>query len=107
MVGLLVATVTFTLIVVIAVALLVAVTVVPMFATLQMADARRFSTFRWGAVSAVTVLVGLGTAYLLHQHHAVRVISVLPLVLTWAAPAALWLLEEGQTRLGGRAGLHE
>ena len=107
MVGLLVATVTFTLIVVIAVALLVAVTVVPMFATLQMADARRFSTFRWGAVSAVTVLVGLGTAYLLHQHHAARVISVLPLVLTWAAPAVLWLLEEGQTRLGGRAGLHE
>ena len=107
MVGLLVATVTFTVIVVVALALLAAVTVVPLFVTLQMADARRFSTFRWGAVSAVAVVVGLGAAYLLHKHDVARLISVLPLVLTWGGPAGLWLLEDGQTRVGGRAGLHE
>ena len=107
MVGLLVATVTFTLIVVIVLALLVVVTVVPLFLTLQMAEGRRFSTFRWGAASAVTVLAGLGWAYLLHKHDVARVVTVLPLALTWAGPAALWLLEERQVRLGGRAGQHE
>jgi hypothetical protein len=105
--GLLVATVTFTAIVAVSLAVLVAVSVLPLFVTLQMADSRRFSTFRWGAASSIAVLGGLGGAYLLHEHDVARLLTVLPMVLTWAGPAALWLLEEGQTRLGGRAGLHE
>jgi hypothetical protein len=105
--GLLVATVTFTLIVIVVLALLVAVTVLPAFVALQMADSRRFSTGRWGALSMVTVALGLASAYLLHKHDVSRILVVLPLFLTWAAPAGLWLLETGQTRIGGRAGLHE
>src|SRR3954470_9331743 len=107
MVGLLVTLVTFTVLVALVVALLVAVTVVPIFVALQMADVRRFSTGRWGALSVAGVLVGLGLAYLLHKHDAPRLVLVLPLVLTWAAPAVLWILAPEQTRLGGRAGLHE
>ncbi|GAC1439808.1 MAG: hypothetical protein NVS3B26_05510 [Mycobacteriales bacterium] len=107
MIGLLVSLVTFPLIVALMLAVLVALTVVPVFFALQMADARRFSTARWCAVSAAGVVVGLGYAYVLHKHHVPRLVQLLPLVLTWAGPAALWLLEEGQTRYGGRAGRHE
>lgn len=106
--GMLVATVTFTFIVVVLLAVLVAVTVVPVFVALQMADARHFSTWRWLVFSSITIAAGLGWAYLLHKHDGVpRIVAALPLVLTWAGPAALWLLEEGQTRWGGRAGVHE
>jgi hypothetical protein len=105
--GLVVATVSFTVLVAVALAVLVALTVVPVFLSLQMADVRRFSTLRWFLVSAATVLVGLGYAYVLHKHHLPRIVKVLPLLLTWAGPAALWLLEEGQTRVGGSAGRHE
>jgi hypothetical protein len=107
MVGLLVATVTFTLIVVVILAVLVAVTVLPAYVAVQMAEARRFSTTRWFVLAAVTVLLGLAFAYVLHDHDRSRLLVALPLVLTWAAPAGLWLLEPGQTRIGGRAGLHE
>ena len=105
--GLLIATVTFTLIVIVLLAVLVSLTVLPLFIALQMAEARRFSTGRWGAIGAVTVLAGLVGAYLLHRHDAPRLVVVLPLVLTWAAPIILWLLEPAQTRIGGRAGAHE
>ena len=107
MVGLLVATVTFTLIVALLVAVLAAVTVIPVFAAVQMAEARGFSTARWFATSAVAVLIALACAYKLHQHDVSRLLVVLPLVISWAAPAVLWLLEPGQNRIGGRAGLHE
>ena len=107
MIGLLVSVLTFSLIVVVVLAVLVALTVVPVFFALEMADARRFSTARWFAVSAAGVGIGLGYAYVLHKHHAPRLVQLLPLVLTWAGPAALWLLEEGQARYGGRAGRHE
>jgi len=105
--GLVVTTVSFSLIVAVVLAVLVAVTVVPIFVALQMADARRFSTARWFALSALGVVVGLGYAYVLHKHDVPRIVQVLPLALTWAGPAALWLLEEGQLRYGGRAGRHE
>jgi hypothetical protein len=105
--GLLVATVTFTVLVALVLAALVVVTVLPVFVALQMADARRFSTARWFAVSSFFVLVGLGYAYVLHKHGAARFLQPLPLLLTWAGPAALWLLEERQVRIGGRAGRHE
>jgi len=105
--GLLVATVTFTAIVALVVAVLVAVTVLPTYLAVQMAETRRFSTTRWFFVAAGTVLVGLALAYELHKHDAPRLMLLLPLLLTWSAPAALWLMESGQVRLGGRAGLHE
>lgn len=107
MVDLLVTTVLFTLLVALMVALLVAVTVLPVFVALQMADVRRFSAARWFAVSAGTVLTGLGYAYVLHGRDLPRPVQLLPLVLTWAGPGALWLLEANQTRFGGRAGRHE
>ena len=105
--GLLVATLTFTVLVVVVVALLVAVTVAPVFLAVQMAEVRRFSTTRWFFIAAGLVLVGLAAAYKLHEHEVSRLLVVLPLVLTWAAPVVLWLLEAGQTRIGGRAGAHE
>lgn len=108
MVDLVVSAVVFTAVVAGLLAGLVAVTVLPVFVALQMADVRRFSTARWFAVSGAGVLVGLGSAYLLHKRAGVpTVVAAVPLVLTWAGPAVLWLLEEGQTRLGGRAGAHE
>lgn len=108
MVGMLVTTVTFTLLVALGLAALLAVTVVPMFVSLQMADARRFSTARCLAFSAATVLAGIGYAYVLHSRADVpTVVAALPLLLTWAGPGALWLLEAGQWRYGGRAGEHE
>ena len=107
MVGLLVSTVSFTLIVAVLVAVLAAVTVLPVYVAVQMADARRFSTTRWFVIAGATVLLALLGAYTFHQHDVSRVLVVLPLVLGWAAPVVLWLLEAGQVRVGGRAGLHE
>lgn len=107
MVGLIVSTVAFTVMVAFIVAVLVALTVMPVFVALQMAEVRRFSTGRWFAFSGLAVVVGLGLAYLVHQRDVPGYVAGFPLFLTWAGPAALWLLEEGQTRVGGRAGVHE
>jgi hypothetical protein len=106
-VGLLVTLVTFTVIVAVLVAFLVAVTVLPVYVAVEMADTRRFSTMRWFVISAAGVLVGLAAAYDLHRHDVSRLLVLLPVVLTWATPAGLWLLAAGQSRIGGRAGLHE
>ena len=105
--GLVVAMISFTGIMALLLAVLVAVTVVPVYAAVQMAEVRRFSTTRWCAIASVAVVLGLGLAYELHKHDVTRLLVMLPVVLTWAAPAALWLLEAGQTRIGGRAGAHE
>lgn len=105
MLGMLVATITVTVLVAVAVAALSAVTVLPVFVALQMADARRFSTTRWFSVAAVGVLLGLDAAWSLHRHH--HLLAAVPLILTWAGPGLLWLLEPTQVRLGGRAGRHE
>ena len=107
MLGLLVATVTFTLIVVVVLGVLVAVTVLPAYIAVQMAETRRFSTTRWFVVAGVTVLAGLLGAYGLHKHDVSRGLLLVPLAITWIAPVLLWLLEPSQTRIGGRAGLHE
>ena len=107
MVGLLVATVTFTVVVIVVLAVLVAVTVVPVYVAVQMAETRRFSTTRWFVIGVVTVLVALAASYKLHEHDASRLLVVAPLVIAWAAPVVLWLLEAGQVRVGGRAGAHE
>ena len=108
MVGLLVSTVLFTAIVAVALALLVAVTVAPMYVALEMADARRFSTGRWALVASVGIVLGIGYAYVLHHsHHLPLIVRVLPLALTWVGPGLLWLLDPSQQQLGGRAGAHE
>jgi hypothetical protein len=107
MVALLVSTVTFTLIVVVLLAVLVAVTVVPAYVAVQMAETRRFSTTRWFVLAGATILLALALAYVLHGQDRPRLVVALPLVASWAAPAVLWLLEPAQSRLGGRAGLHE
>jgi hypothetical protein len=107
MADMLVAMVVFTLIVAVLLAVGVAVTLLPAYVALQLADARHFSTARWFAVSAVGILGGLGLAYLLHRSGAPVVVAVLPLVFTWLGPAVLSLLNEDQATLGGRAGRHE
>jgi type II secretory pathway component PulK len=107
MVGMIVATVSFTLIVVVLLAVLVAVTVVPAYVAVQMAETRRFSTTRWFVIAGVGILAGLACAYEIHQRDVSRAFLLLSVALAWAAPAGLWLLEPGQTRIGGRAGLHE
>jgi hypothetical protein len=111
MVDLLVATVAFVLVVALALLALVALVVLPLYAALQMADSRRFSTARWAAFTAIGVIAGLGHAYVLHRSddgpRLLPLLPLLPLVLTWAGPGVLWLLDGRQERVGGRAGRHE
>ncbi|MCU1673052.1 MAG: hypothetical protein JWN77_1165 [Frankiales bacterium] len=107
MVDVLVATVAFVVVLAVLLVGLVLVTVAPVYAALQMAETRGFSTFRWALVSAAAVLVGLGAAYVLRGHDVPKLLPLLPLVLTWTGSLLLWLLDASQTRLGGRAGLHE
>ena len=108
MVDLIVATVLFTAIVALLTTLAVLVTVAPIYVALNMADTRRFSTGRWALLSAVGVVVGIGCAFVLHRSDDLpRVVTALPLVLTWVGPGLLWLLEPRQAKLGGRAGAHE
>ena len=107
MIDLLVATVAFVVVVAVLLVGAVLVTVAPMYVALQLADARRFTTTRWAAVTAVGILVGLGYAYRLHAGDLPKAVQLLPLALCWAGPAALWLLDGSQARIGGRAGRHE
>lgn len=99
---------TTALLVGLALALLSAVTLAPFVIGLQMAQARRFSTARWGALTLVGVGLGLLLALLLVRGDRVATpVALLPLLLAWGGPAALWLLTEQETGLGGRAGRHE
>lgn len=108
MADMLVATVVFTLIVAVLLAAGAAVTLLPAYVALQLADARRFSSARWLAVTAAGIVAGLGLAHLLHQGGQVpAVVAVLPLAVTWLGPAMLVLLGENLTRIGGRTGRHE
>lgn len=82
-------------------------TVVPYVVALDLAQGRRFSTARSGALALGGVLVGLGGAFLLYRSDLPTVLVALPLAMTWAVPGVLWLLDERQALLGGRAGAHE
>jgi multidrug efflux pump subunit AcrB len=107
-IDLLVATVAFCVVAAAVVVAVVAVTVLPMYVALQLADRRRFSTARWVGVTAVGIAIGAGYAYVLHRSDDTpRLVALLPLLLTWSGPAFLLLLDDGQERLGGRAGRHE
>ena len=108
MIDLLLAAVTFPLVVALGLALLAAVTLVPFVLALHMAEARSFSTQRWGAVSLVGSVVGLVLALLFYRSDRIAPLAaLLPLTFTFAGPALLWLLTGEETRVGGRAGAHE
>jgi predicted ABC-type exoprotein transport system permease subunit len=105
---LLLAAVAFPLIVAVGLALLAAVTLVPFVVALQMAQARAFSTTRWGAVALAFIGVGLLLALVFSRSASVpSAAALLPLVVTWAGPGALWLLTGEEAAIGGRAGAHE
>ena len=108
MLDLLLAAVVFPLLVALGLALLAAVTLVPFVVALQMADSRRFSTTRWGAVALAASGVGLLLALVFYRSDSVpSAAALLPLILTWAGPGALWLLTGEEAVVGGRAGAHE
>ncbi|MEO6203947.1 MAG: hypothetical protein ABIO67_00965 [Mycobacteriales bacterium] len=108
MIDLVVATFAFTLVVALVTVALVAVTVVPLYVALQLADARGFSPARWVVVTVGGIAIGLGSAYVLHGRDGTpRLFALLPLILTYVGPASLFLLESSQRALGGRAGRHE
>lgn len=108
MIDLLLAATGFALIVALVLALLSVVTLVPFVLALRMADARRFSTTRWGAVSLADSLLGLLLALLIVRSSRVPdAAALLPLIVTWAGPGGLWLLTGDEVAIGGRAGAHE
>lgn len=108
MIDLLLAALGFPLLVTVALALLASVTLVPFVVALRMADERAFSTTRWGAVALAGCAVGLLLAlYVFRSDRVSGLAALLPLVVTWAGPAALWLLSGEEAAVGGRAGAHE
>ena len=108
MLDLLLAAVVAPLILALALALLAALTLVPFVVALQMADARGFSTTRWGAVALAGSLLGLALALLvLRSDRLPDLLMVVPLGLTWLGPGCLWLLTPEDVAIGGRAGAHE
>ena len=108
MLDLLLAVVVFPLIVAVLLAALAAVTLVPFVVALQMADARAFSTTRWGAIALAGSLVGLALALLFYRSDSVpSAPALLPLLVTWLGPGLLWLLNGEEALVGGRAGAHE
>lgn len=108
MLDLLLAGIGFPLIVAVALALLAAVTLAPFVVALQMADARRFPTGRWGVVALAGSLLGLALALVFAAWDRVPTLgALLPLLLTWTGPGALALLSADDAEVGGRAGAHE
>ena len=108
MIDLLLAAVAFPVILGLGLALLAGVTLVPFVLALQMADSRRFSTARWGALALVGSLLGLALAFVFYRSDSVpNAAALLPLLLTWAGPGGLWLLTGEEAAVGGRAGAHE
>ena len=108
MIDLLLAALGFPLLVALALALLAAVTLVPFVVALRMADERAFSTTRWGAFALVASAIGLLLAlHVLRSDRVTGLATLLPLVITWAGPGALWLLSGEEAGVGGRAGAHE
>ena len=108
MLDLLLAAVAFPLILAVGLAVLAALTLAPFVVALQMADARAFSTTRWGAVALVGSVLGLLLALLFYRSERVPdVAALLPLTFTWSGPGLLWLLTGAETLVGGRAGAHE
>ncbi len=106
MVDLVLATLTLALIVVVVGAAGLALTVVPFVRTVDMAEQRGLSTARAGAFALALIALGLLGALVVYRGDRPTALLLVPLVLTWAGPLAMSLLERGQTRLAGRAGEH-
>ena len=108
MLDLLLAALAFPLLVALGLALLSLVTLVPFVLALQMADIRGFSSTRWGAVSLTGSLVALGLLLVFYRSDTIpTAAALLPLLLSFAGPAGLWLLTGEEAEVGGRAGRHE
>ena len=99
-------TVLFAVVVVLAAAALAALfTAAPFVVAVDMAERRRFSAGRWGAVQlTLTGLAGV-LAYLTLRHSALLLVPV-PF-LCWLVPVGLALMGNGTGRLGGYQGAHE
>jgi predicted membrane protein len=107
-IDLLLAALTFPLILAVGLALLAAVTLVPFVVALQMADERAFSTTRWGAISLAGSIVGLLLALVFYRSDRISTLAaLLPLSFTWTGPGLLWLLSGEEAAVGGRSGAHE
>ena len=105
MTDLLLATLTLVGLVAGALAVLAALTVVPFVVTLQLAEARQFSLFRWGVISLAGSVFGLLAALLVLRGDgspALAAVGLLPIV---AGPVLLLLLPP-RDALGGPAGRH-
>lgn len=108
MIDLLLAAVTFPLILAAGLAVLAALTLVPFVVALQMADSRSFSSTRWGAVALAGSLLGLLLALVFYRSDRIPgPAALLPLTFTWTGPGLLWLLTGSEAVLGGRSGGHE
>ena len=107
MLGFLLSAVLFTLLVALLCLAVAGLTVVPFVVALGMAERRGFSATRWGALSLAGAAAALVGGYVLHRVGAPVALAALPVLLTWVAPAGLWLLDGSEQGLGGRRGLHE
>ena len=91
-----------------ALALLLAVSVLPYITTLWLAERHRVSASRWGSLALVTIVGALVvTAYLVLRTDQRLLVALPPLVFCWLAPGALLLLGDEASTLGGRVGQHE
>jgi bacteriorhodopsin len=84
----------------------VALAVAPFVLGVDMAERRRFSTDRWGAVCLLGIAVALVWVFQVHHGDWPRPLHLLALVPAWAGPAVLAVLGPGQ-RAGGTQGAHE
>ena len=81
------------------------VTVLPFVVAGDLAERRRLSVPRAGALALVGVGAGLLGVLVVLRGDLPPVYALVPLPLCWAVPAALLLVRPG--RVGGRRGLHE
>lgn len=86
---------------------LVGLSVVPFVVATDLAERKKGSTARAGALALTGVLVGLAGAFLVVRSDLSNLLLVLPLFLCWATPVVLWLLPEGEGAVVGRQGHHE
>jgi len=105
MLDLLAATAVVTALVALGLAVLAVVTLVPFVLTLRRAEAHRFASAQWGAVSLLGSLAALALGLLLLREGS-PVVAVGALPLAFLGPLLLWALD-GHEAVGGRAGRHE
>jgi hypothetical protein len=91
--------------VVVAAALAALLTAAPFVVAVDMAERRRLSPGRWGAVQLALTGLGGVLAYLTLRHSALLLVPV-PF-LCWLAPVGLALMGDSPGRLGGYQGAHE